>query len=425
MANSKRRYIDKNGSMFIPMNVEGGTWNEHFITTPKLITFGAIVFSAIFLGMWLASIYADASSYIIFYTMWAIASFYVTRYIIFEERFYYRMYKQLKESEITTPALFWDIASIKETDEGAILTYSDAKVGIIIKLERDTITGKTPEFKEAHYDAISDFYRELVAYKYSFVQMNIMEQAGNDPRLHELDKLLYKNDNQNICKLMERQIGHIKNITHKTLYESDYVLVYSAELRKMDTIISDTIDCIYKILDGAYIGYRILNSRDIVELIKEEYGVRYFNTTDATLTMFKNRINNTKKPFKLEKIMFNTGETQEIGSRELNKINAITSEVLKGNKDIDDISLKETVLSRENKMDGIDFGSLADDFDFGQENTSNKINNGNKIRNKFEIRKQKRNKNKDNTIDNNIQQSEGLDIFGDIDIDYDDENIDF
>ncbi len=425
MANSKRRYIDKNGSMFIPMNVEGGTWNEHFITTPKLITFGAIVFSAIFLGMWLASIYADASSYIIFYTMWAIASFYVTRYIIFEERFYYRMYKQLKESEITTPALFWDIASIKETDEGAILTYSDAKVGIIIKLERDTITGKTPEFKETHYDAISDFYRELVAYKYSFVQMNIMEQAGNDPRLHELDKLLYKNDNQNICKLMERQIGHIKNITHKTLYESDYVLVYSAELHKMDTIISDTIDCIYKILDGAYIGYRILNSRDIVELIKEEYGVRYFNTTDATLTMFKNRINNTKKPFKLEKIVFNTGETQEIGSRELNKINAITSEVLKGTKDIDDISLKETVLSRENKMDGIDFGSLADDFDFGQENTSNKINNGNKIRNKFEIRKQKRNKNKDNTIDNDIQQSEGLDIFGDIDIDYDDENIDF
>ena len=67
MANSKRRYIDKNGSMFIPMNVEGGTWNEHFITTPKLITIGAIVFSAIFLGMWLASVYAGPSSYIIFY----------------------------------------------------------------------------------------------------------------------------------------------------------------------------------------------------------------------------------------------------------------------------------------------------------------------------------------------------------------------
>ena len=60
------------------------------------------------------------------------------------------MYKQLKESEITTPAIFWDIASIKDTIDGAILTYSDAKIGILLRIERDTITGKPPEFKETH-----------------------------------------------------------------------------------------------------------------------------------------------------------------------------------------------------------------------------------------------------------------------------------
>lgn len=359
MANTQRRYVDKSGNMFIPMNVEGGNWNEHFITTPKLITLGGIVFGAIILGMWLASVYAEASSYVIFYTMWAVASFYLLRYVVFEERFYYRMYKQLKEHEITTPAIFWDIASIKDTDEGAIMTYSDAKIAIMVKLERDTITGKDRDFKEAHYDAISDFYKELTQYKYSFVQMNIMEQAGNDPRLQELDKLLYKNDNKNIRLLMEREIGYIKNITHRTLYESDYLLIYTGDMQKMDTIVSDVIDCVYKILDGAYIGYRILNSRDIIEFIKEEYGIKYFNSTEATLEMFKDRVTSTKKPFDLYEIIFSNGETQRIGNKELFKINKLASDVLNGTKDVYNISFKDAIVSEENKRVGVDFESLS------------------------------------------------------------------
>ena len=71
----------------------------------------------------------------------------------------------------------------KETEEGAILIYSSSKIGVIFRLERDTITGKEPEFKEYHYDAVSDFYKEIVYRKYKFVQMNVMEQAGNDNRL--------------------------------------------------------------------------------------------------------------------------------------------------------------------------------------------------------------------------------------------------
>ena len=56
----------------------------------------------------------------------------------------------MKKYEISTPAIFWDIASIKETEEGAILIYSSSKIGVIFS-QRDTITGKEPEFKEYHY----------------------------------------------------------------------------------------------------------------------------------------------------------------------------------------------------------------------------------------------------------------------------------
>ena len=365
MANTNRRYIDRNGKMFIPMNVEGGNWNEHFITMPKLICIAAILGSAVFIAISLKEAFSPVSSYVILYTLWFIISLYVMRFIVFEEKFYYRMYKQLKQSEISTPALFWDIASIKDNPDGAILTYADAKIGVLIRLDRDTITGKPPEFREDHYDAISDFYNEIMARKYNFVQMNIMEQAGNDPRLEELDKLIYKNDNENIRELMELQIGYIKNITHHTLYESEYILLYTQDLSKLDTIVDDAIDIVYKILDGAYIGYKVLRARDIIEFMKEEYGVKYFNYTEATLTMFKKHGVNTKNPFTLSSINYADGDVQNITNKEINQINKMASDIINGTLDLASISLKDTLYPKEQriKKDKVDFNTLSSGFE--------------------------------------------------------------
>lgn len=86
--------------------------------------------------------------------LWLIAMFFVVRFVIFEEKFNYRMYKQMLEYEVSTPATFWDIVAIKNTEDGAILTYRDGKVAVMLKVDRDTITGKPREFKETHFDAI-------------------------------------------------------------------------------------------------------------------------------------------------------------------------------------------------------------------------------------------------------------------------------
>ena len=321
MANSKRRenFTDRNGNMLIPINVEGGNYNEHFLTTPKLVSILLLLLGLAYI------IYSCSHSsspsvvkWVVWLSIWLAIATVVTRFIIFEEKFYYRMYLDLKENEITTPAIFWDIASIKDTDEGAIITYSDAKIAVMVKVERDTITGKTPEFRETHYDAISDFYRDLMIQKYSFVQMNIMEQAGKDNRLNELSKIVYKSDNPNICKLMEMEVGHIKNITHASLYESDYFLIYTNDLTKMDSIISDVTEDIFKLLDGAYIGYQILSSKDIVDLLKEEFGVTYFNYTEASLLMYNNNKNSMVTPFNITGILWTDGENQTLNNREIN-----------------------------------------------------------------------------------------------------------
>lgn len=363
MANTKRRaeYTDRHGNMFMPMNVEGGVWNEHFITTPKLICIVLIFVSIFIIITYLNSLSASITQYVIWVGVWAFISVQILRFIVFEEKFYYRMYLELKEHEISSPALFWDIASIKDTDEGAILTFSDAKVGIMVKVDRDTITGKTAEFREIHYDAISDFYREVATTRYSFVQMNIMEQAGKDPRLDELSKLVDKSDNNNIRQLMRWQVGHIKNITHQSLYESDYFLFYTPDLSKVDSIIGDISECLFKLLDGAYVGYTILSNKDIVDFVKEEYGVNYFNSTEASLRMFDRNSANIIAPFSIAGILWSDGEEQELSNQEINKLRHITSDIIKETTDQRTISLKKTLYRKntKNKM-GVDFSKLSE-----------------------------------------------------------------
>ena len=363
MANTARRQLDSAGNQFMPMNVEGGSWDEHFMSTKKLVAIGALFFVLLFLIMTFADQGTPVGSILLIMAVYLLVAQWVFRYIVFEERFYYKMYKVMKDHEVTTPAIFWGIASIRDSYDGAIMTYSDTKIGILVRLERDTITGKSPDFKEIHYDAISDFYRELILNKYRFVQMNVMEQAGNDPRLDELNKLVHKSSNRNICDLMEKSIGYIKNISHRTLYESDYFLIYTTDLQKIDSIIDDSIECLYKILDGAYIGYRVLSAREIIEFVKEVYGVKYFNYTQATLDMFKLSGANTKKPFAISGIEYADGSFQDIESYELNKIYQMASDVLSGARRIEDISIMDTLKRDERKNNiEIDLSKISEGY---------------------------------------------------------------
>lgn len=404
MANTKRRKLDNAGNQFMPMNVEGGSWDEHFISTKKLVFIGIIFFSLMFMIMYFADNGTSVSSILICLAVWLFISQLIVRYIVFEEKFYYKMYKVMKNHEITTPAIFWDITSIKDSYDGAILTYSDAKIAIVVKLERDTITGKREDFKEIHYDAISDFYRALMQAKYMFVQMNLMEQAGDDPRLDELGKLVNKSNNKNICELMEKEIGYIKNISHKTLYESDYFIIYTYDVQKIDSIIDEAIECLYKVLDGAYIGYRVLSAKEVVEFVRSLYGVKYFNYTQATLDMFKIAGISGKKPFVISDIRYTDGSEQEIGEYELNKIYKITSDIKQGSLRIEDISIQDALKLKENKnkINGIDLDkeleSMSDDVEI--------YDNSNRISNTIQgMMHRKINKKSDEKMDLNLEDT--------------------
>ncbi len=365
MSNKKRIYKDSSGNMFIPMNVEGRQWDDEFINTKKLMIIIGLIIIGVLLVMWLKGRYAGVSAYITILGLYLLITQYIVRKVVIEENFYYDMYERLKKSEITTPALFWGIISVRESTDGALLTYADGKVGIIVRLERDTITGKTEKFKEYHYNSISNFYKELTNRRYEFVQMNIMEQAGNDVRLLELDKLILKNNNKNIIKLMEMQIGYIKNITHKTLYETDYLLIYTTDLNRIDNLVMDVVDSMCHLMGGAYIGFKILTINEIIGLSKEKYGVKYFNYTDATLETFRKQGIISGIPLEIKGIQVDSGNIIEVDDEGKNKINILASKILEGTIKPNKIAIKDTILSiNSNKNnDGVDFYSLSEGFE--------------------------------------------------------------
>lgn len=359
MANTKRRIIDRSGNMFLPMNMEGNNYTDSFWSTPKLIIGGGMMFAllAILLSPVVGEYPITAMLKLLF--VWAIVMFFVLRYIIFEERFNYKMYKQMQEYEIQTPATFWDIIQIKNTTDGAILTYRDGKIAVLLKVDRDTITGKPRDFKETHFDAISDFYNRLQNYKFSFVQMNVMEPAGNDPRLAELDKLVTKSDNPNIQKLIQLEVGYTKSITRKTLYESDIFLIYVKDRTRVDTIINDVEDCVLELLNGAYIGYRLMTEEEVLDFIKDQYGVSYFNRTQATLQLFS-RMNSTLKPtFEVVKVEDNSTREYEVQKRQFNIIHNMAVAYEKGKFDINNLNIKRDVISKDPKYaDLVKFSDL-------------------------------------------------------------------
>lgn len=402
MANTKRRekYTDRNGKMLIPINVEGGQYNDSWFTTTKFVALIAIIAG---LGFVINKISkgATAEGVIILLVTWFIASSFIVRYIIFEEKPYYKMYKQLIGNEVTTPATFWSVASIKDTEDGGIITYSDGKIAVCIKVDRDTITGKPNDFKEVHYDAISDFYKEIGSRGYSFVQMNIMETAGKDPRLSELTKIIPKSDNKNIRELMRLQVGHIKNLTHIALYESDYVLIYTKDMSKIDNIIEDVTESVFKLLDGAYCRYTVLGSKDIGELEKEEMGVTYFNLTEASMNMFGNKSVMVAKPFDIIGITWKNGEEQQLTKQEVTRLRIVTGDIIKGRVSNKDSAIKNTVYRKPEKDKfGIDLNSLSSISSDKINRPSNRVNNNkhnDNIKNNINIK---------NSIETNEEQRE-------------------
>lgn len=287
--NSERLKLNRRkDKMFIPMNVEGGGYDEKFFNTTKILSIVGMAVGWVVIIAWLNSL-PNATFVFRLITILALLfiSSLIIRFIVFEESYFYKMYKKTLTYSDPTSDVFWNISSIKDTQNGSILLFSDLKIGVFVKLKRGSIIGKNKDFMEQHYDAVSDFLSEIVGRGYMFVHLNMMERADNDDRLDKLALQIAKTSNPNMKRLLELQTGHLRNTTRNTLYESDYYLIYTDRAERFDNIIRDVEDCLEFALNGSYNGYFELDKREVIDVHKELMGVSYFDYNSATVNTFR------------------------------------------------------------------------------------------------------------------------------------------
>ena len=287
--NSDRLKLNRRkDKMFIPMNVEGGGYDEKFFNTSKILTIVGIAVGWVVVITWLNSLQNATFVFrLIFILAMLFISSLLVRFVIFEENYFFKMYKKTLTYANPTSDVFWNISSIKDTHNGSILLFSDLKIGVFVKLKRGSIIGKNQDFMEQHFDAVSDFLSEIVGRGYMFVHLNMMERADNDDRLDKLAVDVSKTTNPNMKRLLELQTGHLRNTTRDRLYESDYYLIYTDRAERFDMIIRDVEDCLELALDGSYNGYFELDKKETIEVHKELIGVSYFDYNSATVNTFR------------------------------------------------------------------------------------------------------------------------------------------
>ena len=302
------------------MNVDGGSGNASFWNTGKTMMSIAFAVLDFFAVVWMSSAELSiASAIIVIIGLIAVNIFLIRKFII-EENYYLRMYEKQKQYEVAEPSIFWGV----NIQNDKVLYFLDGKMGVIVKMERDTIVGKDEDFREKHYDAWSEFYKELNLHKLKRVQMNLMDTAGDDPRFKELDKLVIgAKFNSNLKELVERQIGHIKARARNTLFEDDYFLIYVENYIPYEDLMQSVHECLGKLMKGAFVGYRVLDRTALNELFKSEFDIKYFNEDNASISIYggvaKNVVAFKIKSVNIHDEEFEVDTTKERALKELCK----------------------------------------------------------------------------------------------------------
>lgn len=356
MSNTERRITsgsDKGIKTLVPINIDGDNSNDKLFTPIKIVTICTIIGTFILGIAYMVSNNSPLKGWLSLGALWFICSVFALRFLVFEEPVLYKNYRARKKNHITTPAISWEVAFVEDTYDGAILTYTDARIAVIIKLERDTITGKAEEGREIHYDAVSDFLREIAYRKLSFVYMDIMEEAGSDPRLPELDRLITQSDNPNIRKFVELEVGHIKNLARNTLSDFDYYMIFTDDTSRIDTLMKDVIESADKIMEASYVGYEILYKKDIIELEKKQTGVKYFNLTEATLRTYENNQFLLKNVFKIKSITFSDGRKRLLNDADRFKLKGLIAQIESGVYENEQLDIREALGKEKDAPDMI------------------------------------------------------------------------
>jgi hypothetical protein len=279
--NTARRRANKGNKIFVPESIDVGYEKEGFFNMTKLIVFLVITIMMVIgvrhMAVLPSSILVRGTLALLVVWIWQ----YVVRMYIFQERYYLKVYREIRKSPVVPANRLWYIGDISVFNDITYARFPNMRVGVYVKVERGTIAGREDSYEESHYDAVSDFYRLINESGFELHQINLMESAGKDSRLEYLDQIVNEvRDMGPLRDYLQSAVEHIKKKSANTLVSRDYYAIYADK----DSLgqLTEMVGFIFEeLLRGAYHSYSILDENGIYGLMRESTGIETFNRESA------------------------------------------------------------------------------------------------------------------------------------------------
>lgn len=373
MESKDRLYTDRENKMFIPMSIDSSEYREKWLTTPKIVTILGSIAILVLVPIYLCSNYAKWYNVVLTELVILFIDSFLIRYIVFDEKMYYKMYVEIqkrkdqtsKNGEVISPAELWAIPSIDDTASGAVLNYRDGTLGVVVKLVRGAIVGRDRDFVAYHYTCLSEATKNLLTKGYSWSYLNNMETSEDDVRVPNMNKLLGKSDNEKINNLVSMQIGYLIRIANNTYSEVEYMVIRTNKLNRKDVMIEEVTEALEVLTDGGYEGIEVLKLKEVNNLFKKYNNISYFNPTEVYST--NNTEYNSIVPFSIKKIVWEDNNIQTLNSKDKDKIKVYVSKLESGetvSKSLKDLVYRNEVGVRITGTSGEEF---IDPESFGED----------------------------------------------------------
>lgn len=233
---------------------------------------------------------------------------FLIRFGIMKETLYSDSYERLKEVDfIPSTNNFWKIYEVDD-QYPYIAHFKNGIKGVFVRLEKDVVVGKPDTVMYDHYEAISNAYNIAGSNNISMMQLDYMDNVGNDPRLREMYAELNQCRNEEMRDIMLNLYAHLQEEMSLNFACYDVYLFYTKGKESQLWYITQLI--LSEMLSGNYLAYKVMDLEGIRQACMATFNLEEFSAVEACDAAFDDLIFNGIIPISLQSA---NGEYTKLG----------------------------------------------------------------------------------------------------------------
>lgn len=259
--------------MRMAKGVDGGMGREDSFFGPvKIITLafmGALILLSIIFGIIKHSFGLALGLLVISFVI----DFFLTRYVVLEEKKYEKLFKASKYEEPQPVEIFDNVMRLSgdNRDSLSFVYLGTGETCLVVQIQHGSIVGKGLDYETTYYDTLSDAFRMLIKNDYTVIRKQMMINCRDDPRLTYLQKKGVQLDNPSLKALVTDELGYLMSISAEVQYEQEYWFIYTKKTAAEEAFLGDVTRAVTMLKTVARLTH-ICTKGELYALDQDEFG---------------------------------------------------------------------------------------------------------------------------------------------------------